>query len=81
MASKPKRQRKRRRFKRLGKHLRRTREAAGFTKMYVVRNSRITFSHLQKIERGLIELKFRTLRELARVYQVTLSQLFKGYES
>lgn len=46
--------------------------------MDVVKNSDITLSHLQKVERGALDPRLSTLKKLAEAYGVTLSSLLRG---
>lgn len=45
--------------------------------MDVVKNHDITLSHLQKIERGVLDPRLSTLQKLADAYDVTLSTLLR----
>ncbi|MCA9666621.1 MAG: helix-turn-helix transcriptional regulator [Myxococcales bacterium] len=44
----------------------------------VVRHHEFSLSHLQKIERGVLDPKLSTLARLAQAYGVSLSDLLDG---
>ncbi len=46
--------------------------------MDVVKNHDISLSHLQKIERGVLDPRLSTLQKLADAYEVTLAGLLRG---
>ena len=46
--------------------------------MDVVKNHELSLSHLQKIERGVLDPRLSTLQKLARAYRVSLSGLLAG---
>ncbi len=46
--------------------------------MDVVKHHEISLSHLQKIERGVLDPRLSTLRKLARAYGMTLASLLRG---
>jgi transcriptional regulator with XRE-family HTH domain len=63
---------------RLGKRCRTIRQRKKLSLMDVVKNHDITLSHLQKIERGVLDPRLSTLQKLAVAYGVTLSALLRG---
>lgn len=62
----------------LGKRCRALREKRGLSQLDVTRNFDFSLSHYQKIERGELDPRFTTLRKLAEVYSVSLSELLRG---
>lgn len=64
--------------KRLGERCRKLRQRRGLSLMDVVKNNDISLSHLQKIERGVLDPRMSTLMKLAEAYDVTLSGLLRG---
>jgi transcriptional regulator with XRE-family HTH domain len=46
--------------------------------MDVVRNHEFSLSHLQKVERGVLDPRLSTLKKLADAYGVTLAELLEG---
>jgi transcriptional regulator with XRE-family HTH domain len=63
---------------RLGKRCRTIRQRKGMSLMDVVKNHEVSLSHLQKIERGVLDVRLSTLLKLAEAYEVSLSTLLKG---
>lgn len=63
---------------RLGQRCRAIRQRRKLSLMDVVKNHDIALSHLQKIERGVLDPRLSTLKKLADAYGVTLSTLLKG---
>ncbi|MFO0686922.1 MAG: helix-turn-helix transcriptional regulator [Sandaracinus sp.] len=63
---------------RLGKRCRTIRQRKKLSLMDVVKNHDIALSHLQKIERGVLDPRLSTLQKLAVAYGVTLSALLRG---
>jgi len=64
--------------KRLGARCRAMRQRRGLSLMDVVKNHELSLSHLQKIERGVLDPRLSTLQKLARAYRVSLSGLLAG---
>jgi transcriptional regulator with XRE-family HTH domain len=62
----------------LGKRCRAVRERRKMSLMDVVKHHEISLSHLQKIERGVLDPRLSTLRKLARAYGMTLASLLRG---
>ena len=69
---------KRYRFTDLGVRCRELRLKRKLSQMDVVKSHDFSLSHYQKIERGELDPRFSTLRKLAEVYSVTVSELVKG---
>ena len=65
-------------FEDLGERCRALRLRRGLSQMDVVRRYEFSLSHYQKIERGELDPRFTTLRKLAEVYGVSVSELVKG---
>ena len=63
---------------RLGKRCRALRQQRKLSLMDVVKNQDITLSHLQKIERGVLDPRLSTLQKLAEAYEVSLAGLLRG---
>jgi transcriptional regulator with XRE-family HTH domain len=63
---------------RLGQRCRELRQKCGLSLMDVVKNNDVSLSHLQKIERGVLDPRLSTLQKLADAYDVTLSLLLRG---
>lgn len=63
---------------RLGRRCRTIRQRKKLSLMDVVKNHDISLSHLQKIERGVLDPRLSTLQKLADAYDVTLSSLLRG---
>ena len=64
--------------KRLGAQCRAVRRRKKLSLMDVVKNNDISLSHLQKIERGVLDPRLSTLEKLARAYDVSLSTLLRS---
>jgi transcriptional regulator with XRE-family HTH domain len=64
--------------KRLGARCRELRHKRGLSLMDVVKEHDISLSHLQKIERGVLDPRVSTLQKLADAYDVTLAGLLRG---
>ncbi len=62
---------------RLGRRCRAVRQRRKLSLMDVVKNHDISLSHLQKIERGVLDPRLSTLKKLADAYGVTLSTLLR----
>lgn len=62
----------------LGERCRALRKKRKLSQMDVTKQFDFSLSHYQKIERGELDPRFTTLRKLAEVYGVTLSELLKG---
>lgn len=62
---------------RLGRRCRAIRQRRKLSLMDVVKDHDISLSHLQKIERGVLDPRLSTLKKLADAYGVTLSTLLK----
>lgn len=65
----------------LGARCREMRHAAELSQLDVTRNFDISLSHLQKIERGVLDPRLTTLAKFAEAYGITLSQLLEGVGS
>jgi transcriptional regulator with XRE-family HTH domain len=63
---------------RLGKRCRTIRQRKKLSLMDVVKNHDVSLSHLQKIERGVLDPRLSTLKKLADAYGVTLAVLLRG---
>ena len=63
---------------RLGQRCREVRQQAEMSQLDVVRHHEFSLSHLQKIERGVLDPKLSTLARLAQAYGVSLSDLLDG---
>lgn len=63
---------------RLGARCRQLRQLRKLSLMDVVKNHDISLSHLQKIERGVLDPRLSTLQKLADAYEVTLAGLLRG---
>jgi len=63
---------------RLGKRCRALRQRNKLSLMDVVKHHEVSLSHLQKIERGVLDVRLSTLMKLANAYGVTLSALLRG---
>jgi transcriptional regulator with XRE-family HTH domain len=61
----------------LGKRCRAMRQRKGLSLMDVVKNNELSLSHLQKIERGVLDPRISTLKKLAVAYGVSLSTLLR----
>lgn len=64
--------------KRLGKRLREVRHAAKISQTRAALDAELAVSHVQKLERGVLDPKVSTIARLADTYNVTLSELFDG---
>ena len=64
--------------KNLGARCRELRKKRNLSQLDIVRKFDFSLSHYQKIERGELDPRFTTLKKLAEVYDVTLSELMKG---
>lgn len=64
--------------KRLGERCRALRHKRKLSLMDVVKANDISLSHLQKIERGVLDPRLSTLKKLADAYDVTLRGLLHG---
>ena len=62
----------------LGVRCRAARHAAELSQLEVTRRFDISLSHLQKIERGVLDPRLTTLAKFAEAYGVTVSQLLEG---
>ncbi|HEY2748253.1 MAG TPA: helix-turn-helix transcriptional regulator [Polyangia bacterium] len=65
-------------YKDLGERCRELRKKRKLSQLDIVRKFDFSLSHYQKIERGELDPRFTTLKKLAEVYDVTLSELMKG---
>ena len=63
---------------RLGQRCRELRNRRGLSLTDVVKIEEISLSHLQKIERGVLDPRLSTLKKLADAYGVSLSTLLRG---
>lgn len=63
---------------RFGKRCRAIRQRKKLSLMDVVKNHDVSLSHLQKIERGVLDPRLSTLKKLADAYDVTLATLLRG---
>ena len=63
---------------RLGMRCRKLRLRSGLSLMDVVKNNEISQSHLQKIERGVLDARLSTLNKLAAAYGVSVSTLLRN---
>ena len=64
--------------KRFGQRCRALRQRRKLSLMDVVKNHDVSLSHLQKIERGVLDPRLSTLQKLADAYDVSLSTLLRG---
>jgi transcriptional regulator with XRE-family HTH domain len=64
--------------KRFGKRCRAIRQRKKLSLMDVVKNYDVSLSHLQKIERGVLDARLSTMQKLAEAYGVSLSTLLRG---
>ena len=62
----------------LGNRCRALRKKRGLSQMDIVRQSEFSLSHYQKIERGDLDPRFTTLRRLALVLGVSVSEFVRG---
>lgn len=62
----------------LGNRCRSLRKQKGLSQMDVVRNFNFSLSHYQKIERGALDPRLSTLRKLAEIYQMPVSEMLEG---
>jgi transcriptional regulator with XRE-family HTH domain len=60
---------------RLGKRVRAAREKAGMSQMDVVLKNGGSLSHLQKIERGVLDPRVSTMAKLAKLFGCTIDEL------
>jgi transcriptional regulator with XRE-family HTH domain len=65
-------------FADFGQRCRELRTRRKLSQIDVTKQSDFGLSHYQKIERGVLDARFSTLRKLAEVYGVSLSELLKG---
>jgi transcriptional regulator with XRE-family HTH domain len=65
-------------YRALGERCRELRRRRGLSLLDIVKNFDFSLSHYQKIERGELDPRFSTLKKLAIVYAVTVSELLKG---
>lgn len=63
---------------RLAKRCRTVRNRKKLSLMDVFNASGVSISHLQKIERGVLNPRLSTLHKLAEAYDITLSTLLRG---
>ncbi len=64
--------------RRFGKRVRRLRHVRGLSQLDVVRQHEISLSHLQKIERGVLDVRLSTIQKLADAFDVTAAELLDG---
>lgn len=60
---------------RLGKRVKAAREKAGMSQMDVVIKNGGSLSHLQKIERGVLDPRVSTMAKLAKLFGCSLDEL------
>lgn len=63
---------------RFGMRCRELRHARGLSQLDMVRHHDFSLSHLQKIERGVLDVRLSTLQKLAESFGVPLKDLFEG---
>lgn len=64
-------------FQELGNRCRELRKQRGVSQLDVIRNFDFSLSHYQRIERGVIDPRYSTLKKLAEVYGISLSEFLK----
>jgi transcriptional regulator with XRE-family HTH domain len=65
-------------YKDLGERCRELRKKRKLSQLDIVKNYDFSLSHYQEIERGKLDPRFTTLKKLAEVYNVTVSELMRG---
>ena len=62
----------------LGRRVRELRQWRGLSQLDMVRLFEMSLSHYQKIERGVLDPRFTTLKKLSVCFGVSLSELVRG---
>ncbi|MCZ2076624.1 MAG: helix-turn-helix domain-containing protein [Bryobacterales bacterium] len=67
-------------LKRLGSQVREARKAQGFSQEGFADACSLHRTHISLLERGLIDVKIMTLKKVAGVLKVSLSELLRGLD-
>lgn len=62
----------------LGQRCRQLRLRRGLSQLDMVRRFEFSLSHYQKLERGVLDARFSTLKKLADAFGVRVSELMRG---
>ena len=62
----------------LGRRCRELRLERGLSQLDMMRRFEFSLSHYQKIERGVLDPRFSTLKRLADAFEISLSDLLDG---
>lgn len=65
---------------RFGRRCRALRLARGLSQLDIVRYHDLSLSHLQKIERGVLDIRLSTAQKLATCFRVSLHELFRDVQ-
>lgn len=63
---------------RLGRHLQSLRESRGMSQTQLADMASIGRAHLSQIENGAVAARINTLHAIAKAFEMTLAEMFKG---